>query len=317
MIANTQPTSGTIADAAIELRDVNYAYPGSARGVRGVSLLAEPGTIYGLLGVNGAGKTTLMRLMLGLLSPDGGSVRYFGDENVTMRERLAAVGSLIETPSLYAHLTAHEHLKVFACYTGASEAAVARALELTGIIESADRIVRQFSLGMKQRLALATALLHDPPILLLDEPTNGLDPAGIAAMRGLILRLAELGKTIILSSHLLSEVEKTATRIGIIHEGSMRFQGTAEALSRRLGATLSLRLRLADPDGAARVLTAAGMSSGRAGGDLDVAAADDHAAAQVLRVLTSAGFDVFEAVRDSGSLERDFLSLTQGEADAR
>ena len=303
---------------AVELDGIGFAYPGSGSGVSGVSLSVAPGEIYGLLGVNGAGKTTLMRIMIGLLSPDAGTVRYFGRDLASCgRDAMAMIGSLIETPSLYGHLTAREHLRIFAHYTKASPSAVAPVLEIAGIADAADRLVRQFSLGMKQRLALATALLHDPPILILDEPTNGLDPAGIAAMRELVRRLAaDRGKAVIISSHLLAEIEKTAARIGIIHEGTLRFDGTAEALSGIIGAASGVTLRVSAPDKALVPLGAAGLHCRIEEGKIRMEPADDAAAAAIVRILSNSGIDIYEVTREAGSLEDDFLRLTEGGADA-
>ena len=145
---------------------------------------------------------------------------------------LRSIGSLIEIPSLYHHLTAVEHLRVFAAYTGAPRGAIEHVLTVVGLADARIRRVREFSLGMKQRLGIATALLHDPRILILDEPTNGLDPMGIVAMRELVTELAALhGKTVIVSSHLLAEVEKIATRIGVIDAGRVQFEGSSVELA--------------------------------------------------------------------------------------
>lgn len=301
----------------IDIRDVSYTYPGSNSGVTAVSLSVEPGTIYGLLGVNGAGKTTLMRLMVGLIAPDRGSISYF-KESRWRREMLGSIGTLIETPSLYGHLTAREHLGVFARYTSASPGSVGQALEMTGISEVADRTIRHLSLGMKQRLGIAVALLHDPPILILDEPTNGLDPVGIVATREQLKRLAqEFGKTIVISSHLLGEIEKTATRIGIIHRGSMRFEGTSEELSERLGATSELRVRVSSTEAALRAVEDAGLSGRADGLSIIIDAGSDAAAAAALKAISSRGIEIYESAREARSLERDFLSLTGGDDDVR
>lgn len=310
--------AASAAAIVLELAEVSYTYPASRSGVRGVSMAVASGSIYGLLGVNGAGKTTLMRLMAGLIEPSHGAVRCFGSPlNEGRAEKLGMIGSLIESPSLYAHLTAREHLKVFAFYTGAPAGAVDRALARTGISEVADRRVRHLSLGMKQRLGLATALLHDPPMLILDEPTNGLDPEGIAAMRHLLRRLAsEEGKAIIVSSHLLAEVEKTATHIGILHEGRLHFEGTSDELSGRLGPRAGLVLRVGSPAAAAAALAGLGVACSKRADGLVVEAAGDEAAASVIRSLSSAGVEIYEASRETGSLESDFLSLI-GADDAR
>jgi ABC-type multidrug transport system ATPase subunit len=298
----------------LELAEVCYTYPKFQSGVREISIGVEQGIIYGLLGVNGAGKTTLMRLMTGLIRPARGSIRWFGAAlGHGHSSQLRLIGSLIERPSLYAHLTAREHLQVFACYTGSPSAAVDGALEMTGISDVADRRVRHLSMGMKQRLGLANALLHDPPVLILDEPTNGLDPEGIVSMRELLRRLAsEFGKTIIVSSHLLAEVEKTATRIGILHDGRLRFEGTTDDLSAALGARAGLLLRVGSVPDASIALEAAGIDFRLQTTGVLVEAPDDEAAAAAVRLLSSEGVAVYEARRETGSLERDFLSIIGG-----
>jgi len=203
----------------IELQDATYVYPRTGSGVHDVTLAVPPGSIYALLGPNGAGKTTLMKLTAGLLKPQQGGLKP-----------APRSGTLIESPSLYEHLTGYEHLCVFAEYEQVARASARPVLERVGLAHAADRRVNQYSLGMKQRLGLATALLHDPPLLILDEPTNGLDPEGIIGMRRLLAELRDAGKTIIVSSHLLAEVEKVATHIAVIDRGRVRFEGAAHEL---------------------------------------------------------------------------------------
>jgi ABC-2 type transport system ATP-binding protein len=189
---------------------------------------------------------------------------------------------------------------------------------MTGISEVADRAIRHLSLGMKQRLGIAVALLHDPPILILDEPTNGLDPVGIVATRQQLKRLSqEFGKTIVISSHLLGEIEKTATRIGIIHRGSMRFEGTSEELSELLGATSELRVRVSSTEAALRALKDAGLSGRAEGLSIMIDAGSDAAAAAALKAISSRGVEIYESAREARSLERDFLSLTGGDDDVQ
>ena len=218
---------------AVELAGVTYTYPATKAGVTDISLRIATGDTYALLGANGAGKTTLMRLMVSLLKPAAGSIRYFGSNLQTNRSRaLAVVGSLIETPSVYEHLTAQDHLQVFCHYNGIGAQRIEAVLSAVDLTQYAKRRVKHFSLGMKQRLGIATALLHDPKVLILDEPTNGLDPEGIVEVRNLLRKLASNdGKTVIISSHLLSEVEKIANRIAIIAKGHLRFEGTVLELA--------------------------------------------------------------------------------------
>lgn len=304
-------------DPALELRDVTYRYPRSRLGVASVSLEVPTGSIFGLLGVNGAGKTTLMRLMAGLLAPATGSVRCLGHDLRTHRRALLArVGSLIEVPSVYAHLTGREHLRVFAAYTASPPSEIERVLDLVNLRALAQRKVSSYSLGMRQRLGLATALLHDPAILLLDEPTNGLDPFGIADMRTLLLRLVqEHEKTVVVSSHVLAEVERTATHVALLHLGSIRFQGTIAALTHAATQERVLRLNVSSPARAARLLGIPCPANGAAT-SLEVTVRHRAEVADTVRRLVLAGIDVFEA-REVRSLEHDFFALLEEGSDAR
>jgi len=185
--------------------------------------------IYGFLGLNGAGKTTMIRLLLGLIKADAGSIRMFGQP--FGHELLRRIGSLVEMPSLYSHLTGRENLEVTRRQIAAPRSRIDHALAVVRLDADADRLVREYSLGMKQRLGLALALLNAPQLLILDEPTNGLDPAGIHEIRELLRGMPrEHGITVFLSSHLLSEVEQLAESIGIVHEGKLLFQGSLAQL---------------------------------------------------------------------------------------
>ncbi|HEY0741010.1 MAG TPA: ABC transporter ATP-binding protein [Chryseosolibacter sp.] len=216
----------------VETRSLTFGYSSTEPVLKSIDLKVEQGSIYGFLGPNGAGKTTTLRLILGLLKIQTGQVSIFGKDLAKGRlEILRQVGSMIESPSLYGHLTAYENLallcKVYRCSTDA----INQALELVDLTQTKNKKVSQFSLGMKQRLGIAVALLHRPPLLILDEPTNGLDPNGIIEMRALLKKLnKESGTTIVISSHLLAEIEKLVSHVGIIHQGKMRFQGTLEKL---------------------------------------------------------------------------------------
>ena len=192
--------------------------------VQNVSMHVPKGQIYGLLGRNGAGKTTIMKMVLGLVKKDSGSVTLFNQEMAGYQSRIyARIGSTIESPSFYSNLTATENLLVFSRLRGkVNENKICDALGVVGLPYQDKKIFSKYSLGMKQRLAIANAIKNDPELLILDEPTNGLDPIGIAEMRMLIRRLShECGKTILISSHQLSEMEQMVDWIGIIHEGRM------------------------------------------------------------------------------------------------
>ncbi len=197
-----------------------------------VSLHVYPGRIYGLLGPNGAGKSTLMKMMLGLTKPTKGDVEIAGFHFPKDRlEILRQVGSFIEFPAFYPNLTGRENLELLSRILQLPKESVDQALEMVGLLEFGDRLAKSYSLGMKQRLGLAGALLGQPPILILDEPTNGLDPAGIHEIRNLIRSLPEkYDCTILISSHMLSEIERVADDIGILNHGHLLYEGTLQNL---------------------------------------------------------------------------------------
>lgn len=215
----------------IETKNLSKSYSGF-QAVDGVSLHIPKGVVYGFLGPNGAGKSTTMKILLGLMKPTGGSFIIDGKKYPENRvEILKEVGSLIESPAFYGNLSGKENLEIIRRILGLPGEAVAEALELVELTPHKDKLVKKYSLGMKQRLGLAEALIGRPPILLLDEPTNGLDPVGIHEIRSLIHSLPErFGCTVIVSSHLLSEIELMADNIGILNHGHLLFEGTLEQL---------------------------------------------------------------------------------------
>jgi lantibiotic transport system ATP-binding protein len=217
----------------LETRSLTFGYSQQEPVLKSIDMKVEQGTIYGFLGPNGAGKTTTLRLLLGLLKNQQGEISVFGKDLSKHRvDVLKNIGSLIESPSLYGHLTAYENLLLLSKTYRCSRQNITDALAMVQLTHTENKKVSQFSLGMKQRMSIAVALLHKPPLLILDEPTNGLDPNGIIDMRELLKRLnRETGTTIIISSHLLSEIEKLVTHVGIIHRGRMRFQGTLADLN--------------------------------------------------------------------------------------
>ncbi|RYF94725.1 MAG: ATP-binding cassette domain-containing protein, partial [Chitinophagaceae bacterium] len=199
----------------IETNNLDFSFGAGQKILQDLSLAVPQGSIYGFLGPNGAGKTTTIRLLLGLLKVQSGTIRLFGkDFGKNRLEVLRRIGSLIEQPSLYMHLTGKENLEVFRLSYQCNKKRIGEVLELVGLQKAAHKKAKAYSLGMKQRLAIAISLLHEPELLILDEPTNGLDPTGIIETRELIRKLnKESGKTIIVSSHMLAEVEKMATHV--------------------------------------------------------------------------------------------------------
>jgi ABC-2 type transport system ATP-binding protein len=285
---------------------------GTQLAVEDLNLTAPEAGVYGFLGPNGAGKTTTIRMLLGLIRPDAGDVRLFGAPLAADRLALMRmVGAMVETPSLYPHLTGRENLEVTRRLIGADRKLIDEALDIVKLASAAHRRVREYSLGMRQRLGLALALLNKPRLLILDEPANGLDPAGIHEMRDLIRRLAaEFGITVFLSSHLLSEVEQIASHIGIIHQGRLLFQGTLAELQAERRQHLSIGVK--QPDLALRLLREAGWSARkREDGWLTVTASNVDAAAQINSLLVGQRLEVFHIALAQASLEDIFLSLTK------
>lgn len=219
---------------AIETKDLNYSFGHGRKVVNDLSLRVPQGSIYGFLGPNGAGKTTTIRLLTGMLLSDRDNIFLQGQSlQRGMPGIFQKLGALIETPSLYLHLTGKENLKVITTLRGLDSKHIDHYLNVVGLKDAAHRKAGQYSLGMKQRLGIAMALLPDPSLLILDEPANGLDPNGIIEIRELLKSLnRDHGKTVFVSSHLLAEIEKTCTHIGIINQGVLRYQGTLEEMKR-------------------------------------------------------------------------------------
>jgi len=222
---------------AIETSELNYMFRYGKKVVNNVSLKVPEGSIFGFLGPNGAGKTTTIRLLTGMLENDRDNIFIHGKSlKKNIPGIFKGIGSLIETPSLYLHLNARDNLRVITRLRKMDERRVDEILQIVGLFNDRKRKVKEYSLGMKQRLGVAMALLPDPSLLILDEPANGLDPAGIIEIREMLKRLnRDLGKTIFVSSHLLNEVERTCTHVGIIHKGVMQFQGTMADLQESAG----------------------------------------------------------------------------------
>ncbi|HXQ73954.1 MAG TPA: ABC transporter ATP-binding protein [Pyrinomonadaceae bacterium] len=300
----------------IETRGLSRRF-GAQLAVDDLNLLVPAAGVYGFLGPNGAGKTTAIRMLLGLIRPDAGEVRLFGQLLRSNHPLLMSrVGALVEAPSLYPHLTGRENLEVTRRLLGSPRKLIDLALDTVRMTRDAHRRVREYSLGMRQRLGLAVALLNQPELLILDEPTNGLDPAGIHEMRDLIRRLPdEFGVTVFLSSHLLSEVEQIAGHIGIIHESKLLFQGPLTDLQKKQETELTVGVT--SQDEAIDCLVNAGWSVQRRDGLLTVSAAVPEGAVKVNRLLVDHRLDVFHLALSQRSLEDIFLTLTSGQSVGR
>lgn len=281
--------------------------------VNAVNLKISRGDIYGFLGPNGAGKTTTIRMLLGLAKPSSGTIRVFGKD--IRKERLAIlrkVGSLVEYPSYYGHLTATENLEAVRRLLGVPRSRIDEVLSIVRLTKEAKRPVKGFSLGMKQRLGIATALLGNPELLILDEPTNGLDPAGIQEIRELIKSLPQSsGVTILISSHLLSEVEQMATQVGIISKGSLIYQDGIQRL--REQAKGRIRLGVSDPESAWKLLLSCGLPADWDHGKLSLTRTDNRTVAEAVARLVEHSHLVYRVEEETASLESIFLEMTGSE----
>ncbi len=291
---------------------------GSKVAVDGVTIDVPRGRCLGWLGPNGSGKTTLIRCMLGLARTSSGTIEVRGQPMPSgSRLALERVGGIVEEPRFYPYLSGRGNLEVWAGFLGGdSRGRIDAALERVGLAANADRKVKAYSMGMRQRLGVARSLLNDPELLILDEPSNGLDPSGMAAFRQMIRSFVELdGRTVFISSHLLDEVEKIADDIAIVHEGRLVLHGSVEELVAE--GRQGLRLRVDDGDRAAAVAGGLPFVTGvdrRGAGELGIAVTtlDDDSAIALTRALVEAGVGVAEVTRERESLEERFLEITGG-----
>ena len=281
-----------------------------------VELHVPQGCVYGFIGPNGAGKSTTMKMLLGLIPPTAGRVRLLGQE-LTEKSRLPLLrqtGSLIESPAGYLHLTAQENLEIVADLKGVPHKDIGRVLDIVHLTQDRSRRVGQYSLGMKQRLGIAMALLGSPKLLILDEPTNGLDPAGIQEMRALIRNMpAATGATVLISSHLLGEMEQMVEQVGIIDHGHILFEGPLTELQRHSRGNVTLRLL--DPAKAAPILRANGLTAHSDSCVVTLPPLRDSLLADLVQKLAACGAGVVELTPHTKTLEEIFLSLTSEEAD--
>jgi ABC-2 type transport system ATP-binding protein len=296
----------------IEVRGLIKRY-GELTAVAGVDVTVNAGDVYGYLGPNGAGKTTSLRMMLGLIRPTEGSVRLFGRDPMESVHALEGVAGFVEAPTFYPYLSARGNLEMLAAYDGGgARDRVDEALETVELTGRAGDRVGGYSHGMRQRLGIAAALLRDPKLLLLDEPATGLDPAGMRDMRRLIRRLADQGMTVLLSSHLLPEVEELCNRVAIVRLGKIVYEGEISALKR--GAGTVYRLETTDDDRALAVCRAqAGISEVRVEHGHIAFAADPAAVGLLSQALVEAGALIKALAPQTVSLEDLFFSFTEGD----
>ncbi len=297
------------AQPVIATRGLSKFYNHVCR-VNNINLEVLEGEIYGFLGPNGAGKSTTLKMLLGLAKPTDGRITLFGQElGKHRRTVLNQIGSLIESPSYYGHLTGLENMRVMQKLRGVPSKNVEEALRIVRLENQKNKQVEHYSLGMKQRLGIAMALISYPKLLILDEPTNGLDPAGIGEIRELIKSLPrQYGITVLLSSHLLSEIEQIATSVGIISDGNLLYQGKMETLQERNRS--SLAIRTSNNTAAAAWMQNQGYMASLRDECLQIKHMSDQQVARLNKELVLSGIDVLRIEERKRTLEDIFLELT-------
>ena len=319
------PLAAAADDAVVLTQDLTKTF-GRRTVVDGLNLVVPRGSIYGFLGPNGSGKSTTMKMLLGLLAPTRGQISVLGRPftPATRAEIMSRTGSMIEHPPGYGHLTGAENMRIAAKMQGLSDQQVDRALALVRLTEHKDRLVRTYSMGMKQRLGIALALAREPELLILDEPTNGLDPAGIEEVRRLLVELSGEGITVMVSSHLLDEIDRMASTLGILSAGRLVFQGTRAALMERsvpdILVVTPTPQALLDPQILAGLVPA--QAPGAAGAPdqpngpvlvpqgVRIPGMSKSAVAELINRLAAAGVEMHEVRREAQSLEDIFMDLT-------
>ncbi|WP_130860585.1 ABC transporter ATP-binding protein [Gracilibacillus phocaeensis] len=286
---------------------------GKEMAVADLEMNIPKGEIYGFLGPNGAGKTTTIRMLLGLMRPTYGSIQLFGKDLKKERiDILKRVGSLVENPSYYPHLTARENLEAIRKILDVPKKRIDDVLDLVRLQGAANKKVKGFSLGMKQRLGIAASMLHKPELLILDEPTNGLDPSGIIEMRQLIKSLPQqYGMTVVISSHLLSEIDQMATTVGVVSRGKMIFQDSIEAM--RTFAKPLIQLKTNDNEAAWRALLANGQQADLTENSVAIHMQGDERVAATVKYLIEQGLSIYRVEEEKRSLEHIFLEMTKEE----
>lgn len=294
----------------VETNQLTKTFNGKAA-VNQVNLSIPKGAIYGFLGPNGAGKTTAIKLLLGLTKETSGSIRIFGKELKKEKQTiLRNIGSLVESPSYYGNLSARENLELLQIILQTPKERIEEVLRIVRLEKDANRPVKGFSLGMKQRLGIASALLGNPELLILDEPTNGLDPSGIIEMRELIKSLPEkYGVTVLVSSHLLSEIDQMATEVGIISKGSLIFQDSIEVLRKK--SVSKIRIQTNNREAAWKVLLKEGLKGNVEGDYLSFNQSTNKDVAKIVRILVQNELEVYRVEEEKRSLESIFLEMTK------
>lgn len=294
---------------AIEIEALDFYY-GKQRILKNIHLDVPQGSIYGFIGHNGAGKTTTIKLLLNLLQTERGKIKIFGrDLQMNRNESLRKIGALVEYPGIYAHLSAFDNLKAKAIIFNTPNQRIEEVLKLVKLYDVRHKKAGKFSQGMKQRLGIGLALLNDPDLLILDEPTNGLDPSGIMEIRHLLVELSEAGKTIFISSHLLSEIEKFATHIAMIDHGEIKFKGLISDIHH--SQKTQVLIHCDDYARACFLLQERGITYTLTSDGIVVSTTEELFSSEINKILVFGGVDVDYLKPMQNSLEQIFFELTQ------
>lgn len=298
---------------SIEIKNLTYKYSAEQIVLDNINLHIPFGSIYGFLGPNGAGKTTTLRLIFGLLKKQGGSINIFNKDFAKDRiDILRNIGSLIESPSLYGHLTAKENLEILQKIYQCPKSRIAEVLDIAGLSETGNKKTAQFSLGMKQRLSIAIALLHKPKLLILDEPTNGLDPNGIIEVRELLKKMnTEDNMTIVISSHLLAEIEKMVTHVGIISKGKLLFEGTLQELQQKQTLNAVICFDTNNQEITKNIIIANGLIPTLHNGILSIPVIEKKRIANLTKLIVEQNVEVYQVSKVQDDLESIFIDLVK------
>ena len=298
---------------SITTNNLTYRFNGKETVLSDINLQVPTGSIYGFLGPNGTGKTTTLRLILGLLKKQDGEINIFNQPFEKNRiDILRKTGSLIESPSLYAHLSAKENLAILQKVYQCKHSRIEEVLKIVGLENTGKKSTGKFSLGMKQRLSIAIALMHEPELLILDEPTNGLDPNGIIEMRELLKQLnKDLGMTILVSSHLLAEIEKMVTHVGIINKGKLIFQGTMGELHEAQHQQSFMCFETGNVEKSKEVLKTNGIQFQQEGSQLHMPVLERELIASINKQLVEQDIKVYQISIVKNDLESIFIDLVK------
>ncbi|MEV7460835.1 ABC transporter ATP-binding protein [Streptomyces rubiginosohelvolus] len=300
----------------LEFRGLSKRYRDRSA-VQDLSFAVRPGRVTGFLGPNGAGKTTTLRMLLGLTAPTSGTATIGGQRYRDLGQPLRTVGAMLDESGTHRRRTGRDHLRVQCAATGLPARRADEVLDQVGLARAGGRRYEEYSLGMRQRLNLAQALLGDPPVLILDEPANGLDPEGIAWMRALLKGLAAEGRTVLVSSHLISEVEQTADDLVIISQGRLVAEGASRDIAARVRGESRVRVRSSRPAELAAALVAAGATVTEPPAEDGLLFVGGLGTGAVAALAAAHGGELYELTEDAPDLEQAFLRLTQGKAEIR